>query len=109
VGNLTNILYSDGTKTTQTWTAANMLSTVELPSGTINTFLYNGDGQRVKVYDSYTPSGRNMVWDGQNIIFESSANGKSPIYNTLTPDAAYGKLLMQSWTNSFCYPLFDIH
>ena len=94
VGNLTTVLNSDGTKITHTWTAANMLSTVQLPSGTINTFLYNGDGQRVKIYDSYTPSGRDIVWDGQNIIYESGANGKSPIFNTLTPDSQYGELLM---------------
>ena len=38
--------------TTNTWDGENRLTKVALPSGIVDTFTYNGDGQRVQKQDS---------------------------------------------------------
>ena len=45
---------------------------VALPSGIVDSFVYNGDGQRVQKQDSTGTT--NHVWDGQNILLETNAS-----------------------------------
>ena len=90
--------------TTNTWDFENRLIQVALPTGTVDTFAYNGDGQRVQKQDS---SGTTKhVWDEQNIVLETDGSSIIQVVYTLEP-ALFGNLISQrrSGISSFC--LFD--
>ena len=59
------------------------MTQVVLPSGVPNTFVYNGDGQRVQKQDS-TGTTRH-VWDGQNILLETDGSNIIQVVYTLQP------------------------
>ena len=64
-GNLSHHSVPGNESTTNTWDGENRLTRVALPSGIVDSFVYNGDGQRVQKQDSTGTT--NHVWDGENI------------------------------------------
>ncbi len=92
-GNLLSGLVLGSQRTTNTWDAENRLTNVALPSGTVDTFTYNGDGQRVQKQDSGGTT--NHVWDMQNISLETNSSGTTLAAYTLSPDT-FGSLLSQN-------------
>ena len=70
----------------------------------MNTFTYNGDGQRVQKQDS-TGTTRH-VWDGQNILLETDGSNIIQVVYTLEP-AVYGNLISQRRSGTTSFYLFD--
>ena len=91
-------------RTTNTWDFEDRLTQVALPSGTPNTFTYNGDGQRVQKQDSTGTT--KHVWDGQNIILETDGSNAIQAVYTLEP-ADYGNLISQNRGGTASFYLFD--
>ena len=76
--------------TTNTWDSENRLIHVAMPSGLMNTFSFNGDGQRVGEQDS--AGTRILAWDSDNILVEADAGGA--VQAVFTYDlAGYGRLV----------------
>ena len=75
-----------------------------LPSGTRNTFTYNGDGQRVQKQDSAGTT--KHVWDGQNILLETDGSNIIQVVYTQEP-TEYGNLLSQRRGGTSSFYLFD--
>ena len=92
-GNLLTALAPGNQVTTNTWDGENRLTLVALPSGIVDTFAYNADGQRVQKQDSTGTT--NHVWDGQNILLESNAGNIIQVVYTLEP-VSYGNLVSAS-------------
>ncbi len=90
--------------TTNTWDGENRLTLVALPSGIVNSFTYNGDGQRVQKQDSTGTT--NHVWDGQNVLLETNASNIIQVVYTLEP-LLYGNLISQSRSGSDSFYVFD--
>ena len=90
--------------TTNSWDGENRLTRVALPSGIVDSFTYNGDGQRVQKRDSTGTT--NHVWDGQNIILETNASNIIQVVYTLEP-LLYGNLVSQSRGGVDSFYLFD--
>jgi RHS repeat-associated protein len=90
--------------TTNTWDGENRLAQVALPSGIVDSFIYNGDGQRVQKQDSTGIT--NHVWDGQNILLETNASNIVQVVYTLGPEV-YGNLISQSRAAGDSFYLFD--
>ena len=103
-GNLLTSLNPSGQRTTNTWEFENRLTQVALPSAIVDTFTYNGDGQRVQKIDSTGTS--NHVWDGQNILLETNASNIIQVVYTLQPDL-YGNLISQWRSGIGSFYLFD--
>ena len=80
------------------------MTQVALPSGTPNTFTYNGDGLRVQKIDS-TGTTRH-VWDGQNILLETDGSNIIQVVYTLQPQL-YGNLISQRRSGTTSFYLFD--
>ena len=91
-GNLLTSLNPSGQRATNTWDFENRLTRVALPSAIVNTFAYNGDGQRVQKIDSAGTT--KHVWDGQNILLEINAANIIQVVYTLQPEL-YGNLISQ--------------
>ena len=91
-------------RTTNTWDFENRLTQVALPSGTPNTFTYNGDGQRVQKIDSTGTT--KHVWDGQNILLETDGSNIIQVVYTLQP-MLYGNLISQRRSGATSFYLFD--
>ena len=79
-------------RTTNTWDGENRRTKVQLPSGVVDMSVYNGDGLRVQVQDS--TGLRNIVWDGQAYLLETSANGVTTAVYTQEP-TPFGTLISQ--------------
>ena len=90
--------------TTNTWDGENRLTRVALPTGIVDSFTYNGDGQRVQKQDSTGTT--NHLWDGQNILLETNASNIIQVAYTLEP-ALYGNLISQSQGGAVSFYLFD--
>jgi RHS repeat-associated protein len=90
--------------TTNTWDGENRLTRVALPSGTVNSFAYDADGQRVQKLDSTATT--NFIWDGQNVVLETEANDTIQVAYTLEPKR-YGNLISQSRGGLDSSYLFD--
>ena len=56
-----------------------------LPSAIVDTFTYNGDGQRVQKIDSTGTT--KHVWDGQNILLETDGSNIIQVVYTLQPSS----------------------
>jgi len=93
-------------RTTQTWDDENRLTKWELKGSTTNDYAFNGDGQRTRIADSQTPSGRRLIWDEQNILLETDDAGATQANYTLEP-AGYGNLISQRRSTTSSYHLFD--
>jgi RHS repeat-associated protein len=93
-----------GGTTTNTWDFENRLVKVALPSGVLNTFSYNGDGQRVQRADS--TGTLKEVWDGQKILLETNTSNVTQVIYTLSP-GVYGDLVSQRRSGVSRYFLFD--
>ena len=87
-------------RTTNSWDFENRLTEASLPSGVVNSFTYNGDGQRVQMQGSGATA--KLVWDLQNVVVETDAGNTVQAVYTLEP-AAYGNLISQlsGASNSF--------
>ncbi len=90
--------------TTNTWDGENRLTQVALPSAIVDSFTYNGDGQRVQKQDSTGTT--NHVWDGQNILLETNASNIIQVVYTLEA-LPYGDLISQSRGGVDSFYLFD--
>ena len=75
-----------------------------LPSAIVDTFTYNGDGQRVEKQDSTGTT--KHVWDGQNILFETNSSDSIWLMYTLEP-MLYGNLISQIRSGTTSFYLFD--
>jgi RHS repeat-associated protein len=90
--------------TTNTWDFENRLTKVALPTGVLNTFTYNGDGQRVQWQDS---SGTlKAIWDGEKILEETDQNNVVQAVYTQS-DGQYGDVVSQRRSGVSRYFLFD--
>ncbi len=70
----------------------------------VDTFAYNGDGQRVQKQDSTGTT--KHLWDGQNILLETNASNVVQVVYTLKPEL-YGNLISQRRSGSTSFYLFD--
>ena len=77
---------------------------VALPTGVVNTFTYNADGQRVQKQDSTGTT--NHIWDERNILLETNGSNVTQVVYTLEPEG-YGNLISQSRTGTDSFYLFD--
>jgi len=103
-GNLLTSLSPSNQRTTNTWDFENRLTQVALPSAIVDTFTYNGDGQRVQKIDSTGTT--NHVWDGQNILLETNGSNIIQVVYTLQP-MLYGNLISQWRSGTASFYLFD--
>ena len=103
-GNLLTSLAASNQRTTNTWDFENRLTHVALPSAIVDTFTYNGDGQRVQKIDSTGTT--KHVWDGQNILLETNASNIIQVVYTLEPEI-YGNLISQWRSGVGSFYLFD--
>jgi len=103
-GNLLTTQAPGNQWTTNTWDGENRLTLVALPSGVVDSFTYNGDGQRVQKQDSTGTT--NHLWDGRNIILETDASNIIQVVYTLEP-LLYGNLISQSRGGVDSFYLFD--
>ena len=70
----------------------------------VETFTYNGDGQRVQKHDSTGTT--KHVWDGQNILLETDGSNIIQVVYTLQP-LLYGNLISQRRSGTTSFYLFD--
>ena len=103
-GNLLTTQAPGNQWTTNTWDGENRLTRVALPSGIVDSFTYNGDGQRVQRIDSTGTT--KHVWDGENILLETSASNVIEVVYTLEP-VLYGNLISQSRGGADSFYSFD--
>ena len=103
-GNLLTSLNPSDQRTTNTWDFENRLTQVALPSAIVDTFTYNGDGQRVQKIDSTGTT--KHVWDGQNILLETDGSNIIQVVYTLQP-MLYGNLISQWRSGIGSFYLFD--
>ena len=75
-----------------------------MPTGIVDTFTYNADGQRVQTQDS-TGTAR-QVWDLRNILLEANASNIVQAVYSLDPEF-YGNLISQSRSGTVSFYLFD--
>ncbi len=104
-GNLSTSLAPGNQRTTNTWDGESRLTLVALPSGIVDSFTYNGDGQRVQKQDSTGTT--KHVWDGQNILLETNASNIVQVAYTLEP-VFYGNLISQSRGGVDSFFLFEV-
>jgi RHS repeat-associated protein len=80
------------------------MATATLPGGAVTTFTYAATGLRRK---SQTPATTtNFVWDGQDVLLETDANGATQAAYTQTPDQ-YGALVAQRRSGASSFYHFD--
>ncbi len=103
-GNLVTSVSPTSQPTTNTWDFENRLTQVALPSAIVDTFTYNGDGQRVQKIDSTGTT--KHVWDGQNILLETDGSNIIQVVYTLQPKI-YGDLVSQRRSGVTSFYLFD--
>jgi RHS repeat-associated protein len=103
-GNLLASRNPSNQRTTNTWDFENRLTQVALPSAIVDTFTYNGDGQRVQKIDSTGTT--KHVWDGQNILLETDGSNIIQVVYTLQP-VLYGNLISQRRSGTTSFYLFD--
>jgi RHS repeat-associated protein len=90
--------------TSYLWDGESRLNQVALPSAIVDTYTYNGDGQRMQKQDS---SGTTMpVWDEQNILLDTNASNIIQAVYTLEP-ILYGNLVSQSRSGVDSFYLYD--
>ena len=103
-GNLLTSVSPSNQVTTNTWDVVNLLTQVALPSGTVDTFTYNADGERVQKTDSTGTT--KHVWDGRNILLETDASNIIQAVYTLQPKL-YGNLISEWRSGIGSFYLYD--
>jgi RHS repeat-associated protein len=103
-GNLLISLAPGNQWTTNTWDGENRLTQVALPSGVVDTFMYNGDGQRVQKQDS--TGATNYVWNRRNILLETNVEDVVQTVYTLEPEV-FGNVISQTRSGVDSFYLFD--
>jgi RHS repeat-associated protein len=103
-GNQLSILTPASQRTTNIWDYENRLIQASLPSGVIDRFAYNADGQRVQKIDSSGTT--NFLWDAENIILETNASNVVQGVYTIEP-IYYGNILSQYRNITSAYYLYD--
>jgi RHS repeat-associated protein len=103
-GNLLTSLAPGNQWTTNTWDGESRLTKVALPSGIVDSLVYNGDGQRVQKQDSAGTT--KHVWDELNILLETNVSNVIQVVYTLEP-IMYGNLISQSGGGVDSFYLFD--
>jgi YD repeat-containing protein len=79
-------------RTTNVSEGENRRLAVQLPSGVVDTSVYNEGGLRGQVLDSNCT--RNIVWDGQAYLLETGATGVTSVVYTQEP-TQFGNLISQ--------------
>ena len=83
-GNLEVEHLPGGHRVTHTWDDENRL--IQYVKGsTTNQYSFNADGQRVRIVDTQSPSGRRLIWDEENILLETTDAGSTEVVYTLEP------------------------
>jgi RHS repeat-associated protein len=103
-GNLLTSRNPSNQRTSYTWDFENRLTQVSLPTAIVDTFTYNGDGQRVQKQDSTGTT--KHVWDGQNILLETDGSNIIQVVYTIEP-VLYGNLISQRRSGTPSFYLFD--
>jgi RHS repeat-associated protein len=103
-GNLLTSRNPSNQRTSYTWDFENRMIQVSLPAAIVDTFTYNGDGQRVQKQDSNGTT--KHLWDGQNILLETNESNIIQVVYTLEP-ANYGNLISQRRSGVTSFYLFD--
>ena len=91
--------------TTYLWDGENRSIQVALPSGIVDTFMYNGDGQRVQKQGSAGTT--KHIWDRENILLETDGSNSIQVVYTLEP-GTHGDLISQRRSGSTSFYLFDV-
>ena len=91
-------------RTSYTWDFENRMTQVTLPAAIVDTFTYNGDGQRTQKQDSTGTT--KHVWDGENILLETDGSNIIQVVYTLEP-MLYGSLISQRRSGVTASYLFD--
>ncbi len=78
-------------RTTFTWDTENRLTSWQQTGTTVN-MEYNGDGQRMRLSRPGGGGNFRWVWDGQNVLMETSDGGSTVEVDTLEP-LVYGNLV----------------
>ncbi len=103
-GNLLTSQAPGDQRTTNTWDGENRLTRVALPSGIVDSFTYNSDGQRVQKQDATGTT--NHVWDEENIALETNASESIQAVYTLAP-ADYAGPISQNRGGAVSFYVFD--
>jgi YD repeat-containing protein len=90
-GNLQLTTTPTGAVTTNTWDGENRLTAVNAP-GVSDANAFNGDGLRVQIQDS--TGTRNIIWDGQAYLLETTASGVTTAVYTQEP-TQFGSLISE--------------
>jgi RHS repeat-associated protein len=93
-----------GGTTTNTWDFENRLTKVQLPSGTVNTFTFNGEGKRVQVQDSTGTA--KQIYDGEKVALETDQTNSTQVVFTSSP-RTYGGTVSQKRLLVPHYYVFD--
>ena len=91
-------------RTSYTWDFENRMTQAALPLAIVDTFIYNGDGQRVQKQDSNGTT--KHVWDAQNIVLETNGSNAIQVVYTLQP-RVHGNLISQRRNGTTSFYLFD--
>jgi RHS repeat-associated protein len=103
-GNLLAMVAPGNQLTTNIWDGENRLTRAALPTGIVDSFTYDADGQRVQKQDSTGTT--NCVWDRQNILLETNAMNLPEAVYTVEP-SLFGNLISQSRAGVDSFALFD--
>ena len=104
-GNLLTTQLPFSSPTTNMWDGENRLTRVALSSSVVNTFTYNGDGQRVGNQESSGVS--TFVWDMSNLLLETTTSNVIEVVYALTP-SLYANLISQSRGAVNSFYLYDV-
>ena len=104
-GNLLGTRTPANQRTTYSWDFENRMNQAALSSGTVDTFTFNGDGDRVQRIDSTGTS--NFVLDGQNALLETNASQVVQVVYTLEP-MPFGLIVSQRSSGATSYYAFDV-
>jgi RHS repeat-associated protein len=102
-GNLTRHL-APGQVNTYSWDSESRMVQAALSPGVVDTFSFNGVGQRVGKIDQTGTF--KFVWDGENVLIETNASNAIQAVHTLEP-AYYGNEISQRRSGVSSYHHFD--
>jgi YD repeat-containing protein len=103
-GNTVGEIRPNADRVTYTWDIENRLAKVELPSSTVNTMTYDGEGKRRRMEDS--AGLRNFLWDLENILLETDQNNATAAVYTMEP-LDFGNLVSKRIVSGSLFYHFD--
>ncbi len=100
----TEVINGAGNLTTYSWNIENRMTVAQLPAGGRTTATYDGDGKRRSCNDS--GGLKNILWDGETILFETDSADTTLAQYTLAPQG-YGSLISQRRGGASSFHHFD--